>query len=214
MQFRYTDLNTPSSAEVASLTAANATDLNTLRSAIIPAFARAMLDLRARILAIAGNPRNSAQAMADDTAQARSEAATQIEQIEGRAQDAAGRIYARLDKATEGAPDVQQAAIRSAPIGARRHSIVGQVPRLQVQLHDIARNRVVADKLLFELQPPVFAELVRSLHLRAPTAGRVPSLLSPRRKRGLSRPPQSGSASNAPLGRHARGRASRSRRNA
>jgi hypothetical protein len=96
---------------VASLTAANATDLNTLRSAIIPAFARTMLDLRARILAIAGNPRNSAQAMADDTAQARSEAATQIEQIEGRAQDAAGRIYARLDKATEGAPDVQQAIL-------------------------------------------------------------------------------------------------------
>jgi hypothetical protein len=66
-----------------------------------------MLDLQARLQAIAGNPRNSAQA----TATARSEAASAIEQLEQRAQDAAGRIYARLDKATEGAPDVQQAIL-------------------------------------------------------------------------------------------------------
>jgi len=111
MQFRYQDLDNPSAAQVASLSAANATDLNTLRAVTIPGFARVLLDLRARLQAIAGNPRNSALAMADDTATARSEAASAIEQLEETAQQAAGHIYARLDKATEGAPDVQQAIL-------------------------------------------------------------------------------------------------------
>jgi len=68
----------------------------------------ALLTMRADLRAIADNPRLSAEAVQTDTAAVRSEAAAQLVAIEGKAQDAAGAIYARLDRATGEPAGVQQ----------------------------------------------------------------------------------------------------------
>jgi hypothetical protein len=85
-------------AATAKLEQANKNELAILRSDTIPGVGRALLALRRNLQTIRGNPRNSIQAMQDDTAAARASAQKALDTLESTAKMAVSNI--RNDIAT------------------------------------------------------------------------------------------------------------------